>query len=473
MMQRLLTLTLTTLTLAALIQPRALPAREPSEGSKLSLRLQPSGSDDDITGKADFRSQKGKSRFRLRLQRGPSEHELEIRVGGVSRGTITTSRSGSANVLFAAPPSGKARRLDFDPRGREIEIHDLNDDKLLTSDAATRSADERANLVSTGVQPGAKGHARLREKNGRREFNVEIEDVADGAYELWVDGVLRGSISVAAGRGEIEFGDDSSGLPLDFDPLGKLIQVFQNGSVILTGNLLAGAPGVSVCIPAESIIVLTNLGLDADASGDARLRIRDDCRRDFRVQVEDLPVGAYDLVVAGVARGTIAVTNSASGTRGEIEFSSDPGEAGKLPLDFDPAGQVIEIKQGASVFLSATVGAPTTGACTVVDTELDMTNTGADADAKGKSRIRQDAGCDRNFRVEIEKLPVGDYELAVGGLMRGTVTVALVLGEPVGHIEFDTDPDQPGEILLTFDPRGQLVEVVQGGTLFLSVTMPE
>jgi hypothetical protein len=75
--------------------------------------------------------------------------------------------------------------------------------------------------------------------------------------------------------------------------------------------------------------------------------------------------------------------------------------------------------------------------------------------------------------VEIEKLPLGDYELVVGGIVRGSIPVVLVNGEPVGHIEFDTDPDEPGEILLTFEARGQLVEVRQGATVFLSVTMPE
>ncbi len=353
-MQRGIALTLATLTLAMLAQPRPLTAREAVEGSKLSLTLQHSGSDDDITGRADFRSQKGRTRFRLRLRHGPAEHELELYVGGVLRGVIATSRAGSANVVFALPPSGKARRLDFDPRGREIEIHDLNDDKLLTSDGASRTVDERANLVSTGAQPGASGHARLREKGGRREFSLEIEDVTDGAYDLLVDGVPRGTINVAGGRGEIEFGDDSSGLPLDFDPLGKLIQVSQNGSVILTGNLLAGAPGVNVCTPAETTIVLTNLGLDPDASGDARLRVDDDCEREFRVQIEDLPVGDYDLVVGGVARGAISVAVQPDmSVRGEIEFSSDPDDPDELPLEFDPAGQVVEVRQGATVFLSA------------------------------------------------------------------------------------------------------------------------
>ena len=41
-----------------------------------------------------------------------------------------------------------------------------------------------------------------------------------------------------------------------------------------------------------------------------------------------------------------------------------------------------------------------------------------------------------------------------------------------GEIEFDTDPDDPGELLLDFDPRGELIEIEQGGTVFLSRTFP-
>ena len=109
-----------------------------------------------------------------------------------------------------------------------------------------------------------------------------------------------------------------------------------------------------------------------------------------------------------------------------------------------------------------------------MDVEPEMTNTGADADAHGKARVRVEIDCDRDFRVEVDDLAVGSYELVVGGVVRGTIDVADIgAGDTEGDIEFDNDPDQPGEILLDFDPRGELVEVRQAGTVFLSVTMPE
>jgi hypothetical protein len=191
------------------------------------------------------------------------------------------------------------------------------------------------------------------------------------------------------------------------------------------------------------------------------------------VEVEDLPIGSYDLYVGGVLRGTIHVAVQFDmSVEGEVEFTTHPDDPNDLPLDFDPAGQMIEVKQATTVFLSTNLGTPSGGTCDVMDVEPSFTNTGADGDAKGKARFRQETDCDRDFRVEIEDLPVGDYELLVGGIVRGTITVQLVAGEEEGEIEFDNDPDQPGEVLLTFDPRGQLVEVRQGATTFLNVTMP-
>ena len=81
--------------------------------------------------------------------------------------------------------------------------------------------------------------------------------------------------------------------------------------------------------------------------------------------------------------------------------------------------------------------------------------------------------CDRDLRVEIEDVPVGTYELLVGGIVRGSFDVVDVAGDVEGQIEFDNDPDQSGELLLDFDPRGQTAEVRQGATVYLTVTLPD
>lgn len=68
-------------------------------------------------------------------------------------------------------------------------------------------------------------------------------------------------------------------------------------------------------------------------------------RRKFSVEIEDAPIGAYDLLVAGVPRGVIQVVNNGGDVEGEIEFSNDD-DGDELPLNFDVLGQVISIAQG-------------------------------------------------------------------------------------------------------------------------------
>lgn len=449
------------------------------EKSKVKVPLARTGSDDDAAGSSQFRSTSGGSRFQVKVKNSAPGQSLTLKVGGLARATQTSSSGGSATFKFATGAvSGSTQSLDFDPRGEEIEIED-GSGAILTSTGVSLSAtsiDESTSLQSTGVQPLASGKARLRSRGGKTQFKVEIEDVTAGAYDLVVDGVLRGTFNVSDVEAELEFAnpnDDPGKQLLDFDPYGKLVQVMQGSSVILSGTMLASSPGVSSCTPSETETALSNVGPDPDASGDIKTRIKEDCRRSFSVEAEDVPIGDYDLVVAGVVRGTIHVALTPEGKiEGEIEFSSDPDDVDELPLDFDPVGATVEVVQAGTVYLSgtATSGGPS-GTCDVVDVEPDMVSSGADGNANGKARFRQDTDCDRDFRVEIEKVAVGDYQLSVGGILRGTITVALVSGDEVGELEFETEPT-PGKLLLDFDPRGQLVEVSQGGILYLSVTIP-
>lgn len=426
----------------------------------------------------------GQSRVNFTVRNAPPATPLTVTVGGIPQASVVTTSSGSARIVFKTTPTGTAQKLDFDPRDRVVEVKDDDGTVLATTETPDGSSPpgtvikERAALGATGVIPGASGHVRLRERKGVRDFDVEIEDVPDGAYTLLVDAVERGTIVVAGGEGGIEFsngGDDPDELPLTFDPRAALVQVALGGDVILSGTALADAPGLNVCTPSESLTPLVAVGPDADADGKARLRVKDDCDRDLEVEAEDVPVGSYEVWVGGVLRGSLTVVDDGLGNvEGEVEFDTDPDDAGELLLDFDPAGQQVEVRQGATVFLAATVGDPGPGGtCELIDTEPDMTGTGADPDADGKARLRQETDCDRDLRVQIEDVPVGSYELIVGGTLRGSIDVADVAGDVEGEIEFDNDPDEPGELLLDFDPRGALIEVRQGATVFLTVTLPD
>lgn len=114
-----------------------------------------------------------------------------------------------------------------------------------------------------------------------------------------------------------------------------------------------GGRARQTCTPQEIREALASTSADADASADARFRTDDRCRLDFRVEVEDVPVGDYTLAVGGVDRGTIAVRATPMGTGGKIEFKAGDDDGNELPLDFDPLGATIEIRSAETIFFSA------------------------------------------------------------------------------------------------------------------------
>ena len=94
---------------------------------------------------------------------------------------------------------------------------------------------------------------------------------------------------------------------------------------------------------------LNNTGPDADASGEAEFEQESDATT-FKVEVESLDPGTYDVVVADTTRGQIDVAGGDEGTEGEIEFY-DPAKSGHPLLDFDPRGKSVAVAQGGTVYL--------------------------------------------------------------------------------------------------------------------------
>lgn len=461
----------------------AAPALAASSKSKVKVAFDNIGVLAEASGKANATIKEQRSKMSAKFKRLAPNTTYALVVGGLTEAMFTTSGSGNGKVRFAWPPKPGKDTLDFDPRGQRVAVNDGSSDVLAVVFSGSGEpddiiVDERALLTPTALAPGAKAEARFRiKKDGRTRFTVKLQGVAPGDYDLFVDGVFRAAISTnGAGKGQVEF--DSEAEPgkilLDFDPRGLPIDISQGANVVITGDVLAPGDGITQCTFSEDESFLASTGVDPDGKAKARLRVRDDCDRDFRVEVEDVPLGAYDVVVGGIPRGMLTVIDTGTGIEGQIEFDTDPNDPGEVLLDFDPVGQSIQIVQvgTGTIFFDDTFtlggGAGGGSACTPTETELPLLNIGPDPDAKGKARFRLRDDCDEDFRVEIEDLPLGDYNVLVGGVSRGSITVALVLGEPEGELEFDTDPNEPGEILLDFDPRGALIEIEQAGTIFLS-----
>ncbi len=224
--------------------------------------------------------------------------------------------------------------------------------------------EERIALAPARQGITGSGHADFEERADRTEFSVEVEDMADGSYRILVGGIDRGELVVTLGSGETEFRSpvEPGKVLLTFDPRGEVVEVHDNqGAVLTSGDAVFddddggngnddGTDDIdfgTVDIEVE----LNNTGVYAAASGDAKLEPRDD-RTDFSVEVEDLPVGPYTLSVGGTNVGTIQVSMLTDGSiEGELEFRN-PVEPGKVLLDFDPRGQMIEVSEAGTVVLS-------------------------------------------------------------------------------------------------------------------------
>jgi hypothetical protein len=451
--------------------------------AKVRAELSATGIDADASGAAKATIRTSSSKLKV-IGRGlePGD-DYTLVAGGVPRAVVTATASGKVVVKLRQPATGTDDALDFDPRGKEVELRHGTDDVLGVvfsgpGEPSDIVVDDRTALAPTALGAGGRAEARYRKKDGRASFHVEVEDVAPGDYDLFVDGALRGAITVAAatGQGQLEFDTQPDGGEqlLDFDPRGLVVDVAQGGAVFFSGVMAAQAGGVNVCTFAETEETLTSTGADADATGKARFRVRDDCDQDFRVEIEDVAVGAYELRVGGVVVGTLDVVDTGTEIEGQLEFDSDADEAGELPLTFDPRGALVEVAQGATVYFSHTFGAGSGGGgstCTPEETLGPIASTGVDPDGTAEARIRVQDDCDLDLRVQVEDVALGAYTLRVDGVDRGTITVVDNAGDPEGQIEFDTDADEPGELPLTFDPRGASFEIVQGATVFFSGTV--
>jgi hypothetical protein len=452
------------------------PAAVHADGSKVATVLTNTGVDPDASGKVALKLQDGKSRLDVKLRSLDPSTLYTLSVDGLPWTTFQPDK-GSARLRFAAPADNASDLpLPADPRGATIAVNDGVDDVLTgvvsgSGESPSSKVKEASTLAATTLGAGGEARTTFRQRKSKSRLDLKVKNADAGDYTVLIDGIDRGTMSAPKGKGKLSWSSESSPrkLPLDFDPRGGIVEVEGPGGIFFSGPVNGQVAGVNACTFAETESPLTPEPAAGAGSGDSRLRIRDDCRRDFDVEIEDVPVGDYDLFVDGVFRGTITVVDLGGGDiEGELEFTTEPDEIDELFLDFDPAGALIEVEQGGTLFFSGTQGEPQPGGggttpCTPSEVELPLLNTGVIANAKGDARLRVRDDCDEDFRVEIEDVPVGDYDILVGGTPRGTISAVNTGSEVEGQIEFDTDPDEPGEQLLNFDPRGQLIQIRDGG----------
>lgn len=410
------------------------------------------------------------------------EHTFEVEIHGIVEGELKTDRRGNGVARFSTAPGKGKQKLDFDPRGQTVRILDDSGSQVEgvvsgPGEDAGAVINELANLLPENAPAKARAKARYTvSAKGRRTLRVDVANLTGGPFDVYVAGIKRGQITLRGKSGVILFDSapkNPSAPVLDFDPRGAVVDILDGTTVVFSGQLAAKARGVNEAKPSITGVAITSTGVDADGHAEAKLKIDDKARKHFSVEVEDVPAGSYDLLVDGTAAGTIAVAAVTDGTKGEIEFASgtddDPSE---LPLTFDPTGKTLTISLSGVKYFESVFDPNITGAGVPAPepaSQIDevIASTGLDPDAKGEAKYIVDSKGRHKFSVEIEDVAVGSYTLTVGGVTRGTIVARLVLGKVQGEVEFETEKDG-GRSTLTFDPRGQTIEVSNATGIFFS-----
>ena len=243
---RISTFAVAALAAATLAGAPAAAKKGSDDGAKASSDLAETGVVPGAEGHCRIKFGGSKSRFEVRVEDLVANTEHVLEVDGLAWATFTTDKKGRAKLRFSSRPRGaKELLLPGDPRGGTVSVDNGAADVLAgvcsgEGESSGSTAKLRARLVPTDLAPAgseAKATFEIR-KDGRRKFEVELERVPSGDYAVFVDGTERGTIAVGSlGRGQLEWGDDDGGPPLDFDPRGKLIDVAGSAGILFSGSL--------------------------------------------------------------------------------------------------------------------------------------------------------------------------------------------------------------------------------------------
>ena len=466
--------------LAALIAPCA-----QADSSTSRFYLSNLGPDPDAKGRAEGSFTDTKSTFTVIVSKLDRATTYDISVDGVVEGTFTTDKGGSATVRFRAPATGSSRALDFDPRGKSVLVSRAGTsilEGIFSGDGELGGSTLTESARLTNHTPGSRAKAKasyVLTASGIRTLAVSISDMTAGTYDVHLNSQPLGILTVSRGSGALRLRSGSTTLPagylpLNVDPRGGNIDILSGADILFSGQLMAKAFGPSVDRRRVVLLPLAPVVQPPVGTAKAKWSVSETARRHFSVEIEDAPLGAYDLLVNGVVRGVInVVSNSEGDDEGEIEFSNDD-DGDELPLVFDPLGATITISQ-ASVVLFESVFDPsslsgTPSAEPPSRTDENLTSTGIDSDAKAEGRYEVDSKGRHRFKIEVEDVAEGAYSIRVGGVQRATLQAVSTPGGVEGEVEFRSIVE-PRKVLLNFDPRGQLIEIINaaGEVLFAHV----
>lgn len=193
----------------------------------------------------------------------------------------------------------------------------------------------------------------------------------------------------------------------------------------------------------------------------------------FSVDVQDLAVGNYELLVGGVVRGTVGVVQESTKNRGTLVFKSAESGSGALLLDFPVAEQAIELRQAGTIYFSGIAPAlPPINSGDEGANSVPLTH-GAGISNLAQVEVQFHFGSSNPTQLEInlQKVPVGDYSVIIGNVARGTLAVLATTGGNEGQLNFEVG-GSGSTLPLNFPSAGQSIEIVQGSTIFFFGQLP-
>lgn len=186
----------------------------------------------------------------------------------------------------------------------------------------------------------------------------------------------------------------------------------------------------------------------------------------FKVDVDDLLAGNYELFVGGMPRGQIVLSEDGGGDR---VFKTTPSGDAVL-LDFEVAGQPVVIRRDGQDYFSGIM--PTVPESTKIggsgSRAVELAAAGsAPAGAEAKAELEFGSNGPVKLQVELEDFPAGDYKLIVTDVLRGTIAIS---GDS-GVLTFKINPGG-SDLPLDFSTVGQSIIISEGSTVLFSGVLP-
>ena len=455
-----------------------------ADSAFISMPLQRTGVDPNASGVVTINLGALNSSMMLVASNLTPGRTFTVFVTGIERGRFVASSSGRGQLSFARPAGHSTLPFDFDPRGHKVLV--VEREQIVLEARISGSGEPRGSVVDEQVgvaavpgTVGGRADARYQlMASGTRRFAVTLTNVGDATFTLFVNGLRRGNIATSGGSGSVVFDNVSStpGPRLNFDPRGLVIDIAKGNLLRFSGKLLAKADGISVANPSLTLQLIPPTAVSSNGVALVRRWVDRDARREVDVELQNVPVGPYELYVNGVFQGFIPVIAGSVGTVGEMQFSNDADDEDQKPLTFDPFRSFYIVLGADGVLFEGKPFGPATQIRNTAkmpsQIELPLFSRGVDPDGTARAQLKVDDRGRGHFEVELLNVPRdNDYLLMIDDVPFGFFSVVNGTNGTRGLIEFEDEPEL-GELPLTFDPREHVIAVDRGHTRYFEREFP-